>query len=184
MFHSLSNNMASPKSFNPSNGPFAYPAPAQTRGEKKSFFAIVQSNSLNQGSEMPGTFKHWPVSSSPEGNTLIPGNSPGAGFWSSPTLSSSLEPGTQMTPTNHLRLMICQYLQDHRKNHYISVSTPKLNWEKRAQQRKHFKFKKLTAFSTFLFLSIATNTSTWKDLCGVLMSLTIFSWNLLIKHHY
>lgn len=71
-------------------------------------------------------------------------------FLNSPTLSNSLEPGTQMAPTNHLRLMICQYLRDRKKKCYFSVSTPKLNWERRGRQRKHFKCKKLTALSTFL----------------------------------
>lgn len=37
----------------------------------------------------------------------------------SPTPSNSLEPGTQMAPTNHLRLMICQYVQDHKKKNAI-----------------------------------------------------------------
>lgn len=54
------------------------------RLEGKSFFAIVQLNSLKQGSEMPGTSKNWPVNSSAEGNTLSPGNSPGAALWTAP----------------------------------------------------------------------------------------------------
>lgn len=72
-------------------------------------------------------------------------------FLNSSTPSNSLEPGTQMAPTNHLRLIICQYMQDHKKKCYFSDSTPKSNWERWGQQRKHFKFKKLTALSTFLF---------------------------------
>lgn len=183
MLHSLSNNMASPKSFNSSNSPFGYPAPAQTRG--KIFLCYCSLQVLE-----PGKWNAWDLQKV-AGQQLCwrkypdPRQFSRGCFLSNSTPSNSLEPGTQMAPTNHLRLMICQYLQDHKEKCYFSDSTPKLNWERRGQQRKHFKFKKLTALSTFLFfLSIATNRSTWKDLCGVPISLTIFLWNLLIKHRY
>lgn len=184
MFHSLSNNMTSPKSFNSSNGPFIYPAPAQTRG--KIFLCYCSVQLLE-----PGKWNAWDLQKLLSTALLkeIP--------WSQAILQGLVfeQPhsikligtrhsnGTHKLPgTNHLSLLARSL-----KKCYFSVSTPKLNWERTEQQRKHFTFNKLTALSTFsffFFLSIATNRSTWKDLCGALTSLTIFLWNLLIKHHY
>lgn len=141
MFDSLRNNTASPKSFSPSNG-HSFILHLLRQEWKKSFFAIVQFNSLKQGSKRPGTSKNWPVNSTAKANTLMRGDFLEDEFLKRPHVT---KPIRILHSKGHTELtwaeQIHQYTQDHKggkKPQTTNFSTSVSELRKR-QQSKHFK---------------------------------------------
>lgn len=134
MFHSLSHNMASPKSFNSSNGPFIYPAPAQTRGK---IFLCNCSVQLLEGAK----WNAWDLQKVAcqqlcWRKSLIPAILQGLLLEQPHTIKLTAtrhSSGTQKSPgTTHLSGLA---RKNHKKKCYFSVSTPKLNWERRTTKK-------------------------------------------------